>query len=77
MHIAAAAMAALAAGCVGAWLARRGGFWGFWIAAALFFAVLSIVSAVLIPGASFPLLLTAIAAGCRRIALLAARAAIP
>jgi hypothetical protein len=63
MHMAATAIAMLAAGCVGAWLARRAGFWGFWVAAALFGAVLSVVSAAVIPGASFALLLTAVAAG--------------
>jgi Peptidase family M28 len=63
MHIAAAAIAMLAAGCVGAWLARRAAFWGFWVAAALLAAVLSVISAVVMPGASFVPLLTAIAAG--------------
>jgi hypothetical protein len=63
MHIAATAIALLAAGCVGAWLARRAGFWGFWVAAGLFGAVLSVISAVIVPGASFVPLLIAIAAG--------------
>ena len=63
MHIAATAIALLAAGCVGAWLARRAGFWGFWVAAALLGAVLSVIDAAVIPGASFALLLTALAAG--------------
>jgi hypothetical protein len=63
MHLAATAMAMLAAGCVGAWLAGRAGFWGFWVAAALFGAVLSVISAAVIPGASFVLLLTAVAGG--------------
>jgi Peptidase family M28 len=63
MHVAAAAIALLAAGGSSIWLARRGGFWGFWVAAALQGAVLSVACAVIIPGASFVLLLTAIAAG--------------
>jgi hypothetical protein len=63
MHIAAAAIAMLAAGCVGALLARRAGFWGFWVGVALFGAVLSVIGAAVIPGASFVLLLTAVAAG--------------
>jgi Peptidase family M28 len=63
MHVAAAAIALLAAGCAGAWLARRAGFWGVWVAAALTAAVLSSVGAALIPGASFAMLLTALAAG--------------
>jgi Peptidase family M28 len=63
MHFAAAAIALLAAGAASAWFARRAGFWGFWVAAALFGAVLSVAGAVAVPGASFVLLLTAIAAG--------------
>jgi hypothetical protein len=63
MHVAAAAIALLAAGSAGAWLARRAGFWGVWVAAALTAAVLSAVGAALIPGASFAMLLTALGAG--------------
>jgi Peptidase family M28 len=63
MHLAATALAMLSAGCVGAWLARRAGFWGFWVAAALFGALLSVIGAVIMPGASFAPLLAAIAAG--------------
>jgi hypothetical protein len=63
MHIAAAAIALFAAGCVSAWLARRAGFWGFWVAASLLGAVLSVASALFIPGTSFVVLLWSIAAG--------------
>lgn len=63
MHAAAAAIAFLAAGGASVWLARRAGFWGFWAAASLFAAVLSVASAVAVPGASFVFLATAIAAG--------------
>jgi hypothetical protein len=63
MHIAAAAFALFAAGGASAWLAPRAGFWGFWVAASLLGAVLSVASAVVIPGASFVPLLWAIAAG--------------
>jgi hypothetical protein len=63
MHVAAAAIALLAAGGASHWLARRAGFWGFWTAAALLGAVLSVASAVVIPGASFLPLLGAVAAG--------------
>jgi hypothetical protein len=63
MQFAVAAIALLAAGLVAAWLWRRAGFWGFWVAAALFGAALSIVSAYFVPGGSFVLLLTAVAAG--------------
>jgi hypothetical protein len=63
MHVAAAAIALLAAGGASHWLARRAAFWGFWTAAALLGAVLSVASAVVIPGASFVPLLGAVAAG--------------
>ena len=62
MHITAAALALLSAGSAGLCLARRAHFWGFWIAAALQNAVLSVISAVVVPGASFLFLLTAAAA---------------
>jgi hypothetical protein len=63
MHVVSAAMAALAVGGAGAWLARRVGFWGFWLTAALVPAAMSIAAAMLAPGASFVPLLTSIAAG--------------
>ena len=63
MHLASAAIALLRAAGTGAWLVRRAGFWGFWLAAALLDAVLSVASAAVMPGASFVFLLAAIAAG--------------
>jgi hypothetical protein len=63
MHITATAIALLAAGGVGLCLTRRAHFWGFWMAAALQIVVLCVISAVVVPGASFPFLLTAAAAG--------------
>src|SRR5450631_3624347 len=45
------------------WLAQRAGFWGFWVAASLLCALLGVAGAVTAPGASFVLLLTAIASG--------------
>ena len=63
MHIAAAAISVLAAAGASAWLTRRAGFWGFWVASAMFGAVLSLAGAVAIPGASFMFLLAALAAG--------------
>jgi hypothetical protein len=63
MHMAAAAIALLAAGGASAWLARRAGFWGFWGAASLLVAGLSVATAAAVPGACFVLLATAIAAG--------------
>jgi hypothetical protein len=63
LHIAAAAIAPLAAGVAGLCMARRAHFWGFWMAAALQNAVLCVVCAVVAPGASFLFLLAAAAAG--------------
>jgi hypothetical protein len=63
MHVASAAIALASAGVVGAWASRRAGFWGFWVAAALLSAALSIASAVWVPGASFVPLIAAVAAG--------------
>jgi len=61
MHIAAAALSLLAAAGLSAKLARRAGFWGFWVAAALLEALLTVACAA-VPGASFAFLLGAIAA---------------
>jgi hypothetical protein len=59
MHIGFSALALLSAGLVAAWFARRAGFWGFWFGASVAVALLSVASAVAIPGASYLLLLTA------------------
>jgi len=48
---------------VAAGFARRAGVWGFWFGANLLVALLSVVSAVAVPGASYLLLLAAWAAG--------------
>jgi Peptidase family M28 len=63
MNIASASMALLTAGLVSIWIGRRAGFWGFWLGATLLIAALSVGTAAMIPGASFVLLLTALAAG--------------
>ena len=63
MHIAAAAIALLAAAGASAGLARRAGIWGFWVAAALLIALLAVAGAAAVPGASFVLLLAGAAAG--------------
>ncbi len=63
MHVASMAIALASAGVAGAWASRRAGFWGFWMAAALLSAALSIASAVWVPGASFLPLAAAAAAG--------------
>jgi hypothetical protein len=63
MNVAAVAISVLAAGAVSVWLARRAGFWGFWVAVALQLAVLCVATAVFLPGASYIFLLTTIAAG--------------
>ena len=63
MHLASAAIALFTAAGASAWLARRAGFWGFWVAAAVLDALLSVACALVMPGASFVFLLTALAAG--------------
>jgi len=62
MSIGAAFMALLTAGIISAWLARRAGFWGFWMGGTLLVAVLSVVFNALIPGASFAPLVASLAA---------------
>jgi hypothetical protein len=59
MNLAAAALALLTAALIGARLERRAGDWGFWLGSVLLVAVLSAMGAILIPGASYALLLTA------------------
>ncbi len=62
MHIAAGALALFVAGAAAAWLAKRAGFWGFWLAAVLIVAFLAVACAIAVPGAGFVLLLAAAAA---------------
>jgi len=62
LHCAAASIAFLAAGGIAAVLARRAGFWGFWLAGSLFTGGLCLASAVFVPGASFLALLPTLAA---------------
>ncbi|HEY2145592.1 MAG TPA: M20/M25/M40 family metallo-hydrolase, partial [Steroidobacteraceae bacterium] len=62
MHIASVAMAFGVAGAVSAWAARRAGFWGLWLGAASLMVMLAVAAAALLPGASYLLLLTGIAA---------------
>jgi hypothetical protein len=62
MHIGFSALALMSAGAVGAWFARRAGFWGFWFGGSLLVALLSVASAVAVPGASYLPLLAAWAA---------------
>ncbi len=81
MHLAAAAIAVLAAGVTSVRLGQRAGFWGFWVAVALLGAALSVAAAAFAPGASFVLLLPVIAAGLAALpvaaSLAAARAVTP
>jgi hypothetical protein len=62
MHLVSAALALLAACAVVAWCARRAGFWGLWLGGTLLIALLSVATAAALPGASFVLLLPAVAA---------------
>jgi Peptidase family M28 len=63
MHVAAAAIALLAAAGTGSWLAKRAGFWGSWVAGTLLVAFLAVACAAVVPGAAFVWLLAAGAAG--------------
>jgi hypothetical protein len=62
MHIGFAALALLSVGAAATWFSRRAGFWGFWFGAALIVALLSLASALIMPGASYLLLLTVLVA---------------
>ena len=62
MHIGFAALALVSTGAVAAWFTHRAGFWGFWFGGSLGLALLSIASAIAIPGASYVLLIAVFAA---------------
>jgi Peptidase family M28 len=62
MHVAATAAALLAAAGTATVLGRRVGFWGFWVAASLTASLLSVACAVILPGASFIMLIATAAA---------------
>jgi hypothetical protein len=62
MQLASVALALLAVCAVATWCTRRAGFWGLWLGGALLIALLSAATAAAIPGASFVLLLPALAA---------------
>jgi hypothetical protein len=62
VHLACAALALLAVAINGPWMAKRGGFWGAWYGGALLLGALSMILALTLPGASFIVLLPAVAA---------------
>jgi hypothetical protein len=62
MHVAFAALTLLSAAAVGAWFARRAGFWGFWFGGAIIISLLSAATAAFLPAADYVLLLAALAA---------------
>jgi Peptidase family M28 len=62
MHVGSAAITLFCATVSAAWFARRAGFWGLWSGAAMFTALLSIASAILVPAAGYLMLVTALAA---------------
>jgi hypothetical protein len=59
MNMTCATVAAGAAGASSHWLARRAGFWGFWLGTVCLLALLGVVVSVLRPGMGFIPLLTA------------------
>ena len=67
MNMVCAALAAVAAGVSSHWLARRAGFWGFWLGAVLLLAVSAELQAALRPGTGF---LSLLAAGIAAIAVI-------
>ncbi len=62
VHLACAALPLLAVSITGSWMAKRGGFWGTWWGGALLLSGLSVLLAVTLPGASFMVLVPAVAA---------------
>ncbi len=62
MHIGFAALALASTGAVATWFTRRADFWGFWFGGSLGLALLSIASAIAIPGTSYVLLIAVFAA---------------
>ena len=61
MNMTCAALAAGAAGLCSHWLARRAGFWGFWLGTILLLAILAELQAAWLPGMGFVPLITAAA----------------
>jgi hypothetical protein len=62
MHIAFPALTLLSAAAVGAWFARRAGFWGLWFGGAMLIALLSVAIAATLPAADYVVLLAALTA---------------
>jgi hypothetical protein len=62
MQLASAALALLSACVIGALCMRRAGFWGLWFGGAMLIALLAVATSATVPGASFALLLAALAA---------------
>jgi Peptidase family M28 len=62
VHLACAALVLVAVAVNGAWMAKRGQFWGTWLGCALLLAALSMVLSLTLPGASFIVLVPAVAA---------------
>jgi hypothetical protein len=62
MSTAAAAVALFAASVISRWLQTRAGFWGLWCGATVSLSALSVATAFLSPGPTFPWVLTLVAA---------------
>src|SRR4029077_12686662 len=62
MHIAFPALTLLSAAAVGAWFARRAGFWGLWFGGTMLIALLSVAIAAILPAADYVVLLAALTA---------------
>lgn len=62
MHMGFTALSLLSAAATAAWLVKRAGFWGIWLGGSLIVALLALVTAVLVPAASYLLVMTAVTA---------------
>ena len=62
LHMGFAALSVLSAGAAATWFVKRAGFWGFWFGGTLIVALLSLATAVLVPAASYLLVMTAVTA---------------
>lgn len=62
MHVSAAALSVLSAATAAAWFGKRAGFWGLWFGGSVVVALLSLATALLVPAASYLLVITALTA---------------
>lgn len=59
LHMGFTALSVLSAAATAAWFVKRAGFWSFWFGGSLMVALLAVATAVLVPAASYLLVITA------------------